>query len=124
MLPRLKQRREFLRTAGSGLKAVTPGLILQARRRRDGDRPPVDALGPRLGITVSKKVGKAVVRNRARRRLRAVAEAILPRHAVPGHDYVLIGRAETPERPFATLTRDLEKSLKRLKLFRGAETAP
>ncbi len=121
MLPRLKQRREFLRAASGGRKSVARGLVLQARRRRTGDRPPVDVPGPRLGITDSKKVGKAVTRNRARRRLRAAAEAILPRHAEPGHDYVLIGRAETPTRPFRSLIGDLESALKRLKLFRDME---
>lgn len=70
----------------------------------------------RVGFTASRKVGKAVVRNRARRRLKAVAREILPLFALPGHDYVLIARAGTVDRPYPALIRDLKKALKRLKL--------
>ena len=68
----------------------------------------------RLGLTVSKKVGNAVVRNRMRRRLRELARAILPQAGLAGADHVLIGRAGGIERPFAKLTEDLEKALRRL----------
>ncbi|GAB6051758.1 hypothetical protein JCM17960_05780 [Magnetospira thiophila] len=119
-LPHLKRRVEFLRAARSALKSVTPGLILQVRKHHGGERPPLDDCTARVGFTVSKKVGNAVVRNRARRRLRAVADQILTLHARVGYDYVLIGRAATPERPFEKLRNDLESSLKRLKLYREA----
>jgi ribonuclease P protein component len=69
-LPRLKRRREFLAVAGSGERAVAPGLILQAGRPTDGNQL-------RVGFTASRKVGNAVARNRARRRLRAASEAVL-----------------------------------------------
>ncbi len=69
--------------------------------------------GPRVGFTVSRRVGNAVVRNRVRRRLRAVAERVLPR-ARPAADYVLIGRQGTAARPFADLVADLEAALAKL----------
>ena len=74
----------------------------------------------RIGYTVSKRVGKAVARNRAKRRLRAAAADVMPATAQPGTDYVLIGRQATLERPYRALKQDLESALKRLKLHRGA----
>jgi len=71
----------------------------------------------RYGLTASRKIGNAVTRNRARRRLRALTMQILP-HASREHDYVLIARAPTPTCVFADLQKDLEKGLKRLKLWR------
>lgn len=106
MLDRLKKRREFLRVAGGGRKRVMPGLILQARPSEGGGAAEV-----RVGFTVSRKVGNAVVRNRARRRLRAAAEAVLAERGRPGYDYVLVGRAATPARPYAALVGDLEAAL-------------
>jgi ribonuclease P protein component len=110
-LARLKRRAEFLRVAGTKRKWVAPGLILQAapRTTQNGE--------PRIGYTASRKVGIAVVRNRARRRLKAAVAAMMPLHAVPGHDYVLVARAETARRPFAALVGDLETGLKRLGLW-------
>ena len=96
-----------------------PGLVLQACRRGAGE---ADS-GPRLGLTASRKVGNAVARNRARRRLRAAAEKVLPAMAEAGYDYVLIARKATPGRPFAALVGDLERALKRLDLYR-AEAPP
>jgi len=72
-----------------------------------------------VGFTASRRVGGAVERNRARRRLRAAVRAVMPQHAEPGHDYVLIARKETLRRDFAALTGDLEKALKRLDLWRS-----
>lgn len=115
--PRLKRRREFLRASGQGRKTAQPGLVLQAVPRDDG------GAGPRCGFTVSKRVGNAVVRNRARRRLKAVAAEIMPDHAVGGYDYVLIGRAGTPDRPYDALRRDLVAALGRLKLYRNGASA-
>ena len=111
---RLKRRREFLRIAAEGRKWVAPGLILQALRR-DHAAP---ASGPeaefRVGYTVSRKVGSAVQRNRARRRLRAAAERVMPRHAADDQDFVLIGRVATLKRPFTALIGDLETALRKL----------
>ncbi len=117
---RLLRRADFLRVAGARRKWITPGLILQAARREKGsDRSPAV---PRVGLTASRKVGSAVARNRARRRLRAVAEDVIPAHAAPGYDYVLIARKETVTRPYPALRRDLETALRRLKAYRDDGT--
>ncbi|WP_299438271.1 ribonuclease P protein component [uncultured Rhodospira sp.] len=111
---RLKRRGDFLRVAGARTKWVAPGFILQAAPNPAVRRLGVDALAPRLGFTVSRKVGKAVVRNRARRRLRAAADQVFPVAARPGWDYVLIGRRETNEQDFARMLGDMRKALDRL----------
>ena len=112
MLERLKTRKQFLRVAARRTKWAAPGVVLQVAPQPPEDRATVDA--PRYGLTVSRRVGNAVVRNRARRRLRAAAEDVLARRAAPGIDYVLIGRRETPGRDFAALKEDLETGLSRL----------
>jgi ribonuclease P protein component len=104
---RLKRRPEFLAVASSGLKAVAPGLILQARPRHD-DEP------LRVGFTASRKVGGAVQRNRARRRLKAATEQVLAAHGIAGHDYVVIARGESVKRPFALLLEDLDRAIARV----------
>lgn len=79
----------------------------------------------RLGITASRKVGNAVARNRARRRLRAAAHLVLPACAAPGFDYVVIARPQTLTRPFVALVADLKDALRRLGLLCGGHgTAP
>lgn len=97
---------------------MAPGLILQVRRRGPQEADPTGELPLRVGFTCSRKVGNAVARNRAKRRLRALAEDLLPRHAAPGHDYVLIGRQTTVTRPFDELRQDLVTALKRMKVWR------
>jgi ribonuclease P protein component len=105
---RLKRRPEFLAVAGARRKWVAPGLILQARRHDDRQHPDAGEPSLRVGFTASKKVGNAVARNRAKRRLRAAARTVLPARGRPGWDYVLIGRPEaTAARPFASLCDDL-----------------
>ena len=107
-LDRLKRRSDFLAAARARYK-TTNGMTVQARDRGDGD-PLV-----RVGFTCSKKVGNAVARNRAKRRLREIARLMLPDHGQPGFDYVLIGRRDaTAERPFDALGRDLLHALDRL----------
>ncbi|MGE0223181.1 MAG: ribonuclease P protein component [Acetobacteraceae bacterium] len=103
---RLKKRAEFLRAAAKGRKAPTPGLVLQALARHD--EAPV-----RLGFTVTKKVGNAVVRNRTRRRLQEAARLLLREEPAAGFDLVLIGRDGTRGRPFALLKDDLRRAFKR-----------
>lgn len=85
-----------------------PGFVLLVRNREDAD-PTM-----RVGITVSKKVGNAVTRNRMKRRFRALARDVLPQAGIAGADHVLIGRASGIERPFADLKADLAKALKRV----------
>lgn len=107
---RLKQRRDFLRVA-DGRKCARPGLVLQAREAPGGGPDEQPAPSVRVGFTATRKIGTAVVRNRARRRLRAAAAAVLTRIGRPGHDYVLVARAGTLTRRFADLLNDLETAL-------------
>ena len=103
---RLTRRAEFLRVAAKGRKAPMPGLVLQALKR-DDDAP------ARLGFTVTKKVGNAVVRNRTRRRLKEAARLLLRERPVAGADLVLIGRDATRSRDFTALQDDLRRALAR-----------
>ena len=102
----LKRRQDFVAAARAPSQAM-PGVVVQALNRQDS------AL-PRLGFTCSKKIGNAVIRNRAKRRLREAARLVLPETAQNGFDYVLIGRMATAKRNFADLQKDLTAALKRL----------
>jgi ribonuclease P protein component len=110
-LARLKTRADFLRVAAGRRRAVRPGFILQAAAR------PIEADSGRVvrvGFTASRKVGNAVIRNRAKRRLRAVAAEVLPRQGRPGTDYVIVARAATGERAYPALVADLETALRQV----------
>jgi ribonuclease P protein component len=100
----LQRRADFL-AANGGRRAPMPGFVLLVRPRGDDD--PV----MRLGITVTKKIGNAVVRNRVKRRFRALARELLPVAGIAGADHVLIGRAGGVERDFAQLRAELLKAL-------------
>ena len=103
---RLKRRAEFLRVAAQGRKVPLGGVVLQVLARPD--------CGPaRLGFTVTKKVGNAVVRNRTRRRLKEAARLLLRAAPVQGVDLVLIGREATRRRQFVALMDDLRRALGR-----------
>lgn len=115
-LPRLKRRGDFVRLSRAGKHAAAPGLVLQCAPR-PAALPPGP---PRVGFTASRKVGGAVTRNRARRRLRALADSLLPLRAAADKDYVLIARRATPRRPFAALAGDLERALGRVGARRPA----
>lgn len=111
---RLKKRADFLRAARAP-RVATPGFIVQMRRRAAHEPS-----GVRVGFTCSKKVGNAVARNRAKRRLREVARLVLPTDGRDGMDYVLIGRAGvTATRPFADLVTDFRRALRQLHDGRG-----
>ncbi len=104
---RLKKRKDFVRISNQGYKFVSHGMILQAGIGANPD-------GIRLGFTVTKKLGCAVIRNRIRRRLREVCRLELSDCAVPGYDYVLIGRKATFDRPFDQLLGDLKYLMRQL----------
>jgi ribonuclease P protein component len=103
---RLRRRAEFLRAAAAGRRLPGATLVLQALPR--GDAGPV-----RVGFTVTRKVGNAVVRNRARRRLREAARLVLAERPARGFDLVLIGRSSTSGAPFDRLLGEFRRALDR-----------
>ena len=119
-LVRLKTRADFVRVAAGRGRAVRPAFILQAAPQ------PIDADGGvvRVGFTASRRVGNAVMRNRAKRRLRAVAAEVLSRKGRPGTDYVIVARATSSERRYAELVTDLETALRQLDRHMGRGGSP
>ena len=103
----IKKRSDFL-AANRGKRYATPGFVLLVRDRRD-DSPAI-----RLGITITKKVGNAVIRNRMRRRFRALAQEMLADKGKAGADHILIGRDSGIERDFDALRADMVKALRKL----------
>ncbi|WP_443749798.1 ribonuclease P protein component [Asticcacaulis solisilvae] len=108
-------RAEFLKAAKAPYQA-RGAVVVQARNRGEGDEM-------RVGFTATKKIGGAVVRNRAKRRLREAARALLPLHGLPGHDYVFVARATTVERDWAGLLDDVKAALIRLSRPKSTPTS-
>jgi len=109
-LERLRKRADFLAAAAEGRKFAAPGLVLQARQR-PADMAPG---GPRVGFTASRRVGGAVQRNRAKRRMRVLARDILASAAAADTDYVLIARRAIIARPFDKLLADMRLALQKV----------
>ena len=114
---RLTSRPQFL-AAAKGVSMARGAVLIQALDRRDGQGH------LRVGFTATRKVGGAVIRNRAKRRLREAARALLPLHARPGYDYVLVARQGTPDRPWDRLLDDVKSALIRLAPSSGPASAP
>ncbi len=110
MIQVLTKRADFL-AANKGLRNARPGFVLLTR--------PNGGEGMRYGITVTKKIGNAVVRNRMKRRFRELLRAALPQHGLPDHDHVLIGRSGGIERDFQTMAADLERALEKAREGKG-----
>jgi ribonuclease P protein component len=106
----LSRRADFL-AANRGLRIARPGFVLLAR--------PNEAGAIRFGITVTKKIGNAVVRNRMKRRFRELLRDALPAEGLPGHDHVLIGREGGVERDFSLLRAELTAALARAAQGKG-----
>jgi ribonuclease P protein component len=107
-LATINKRADFV-AANAGKRATTPGFILLVRNRQDADG------AMRVGFTVTKKIGGAVVRNRMKRRFRALAREIVPAKGFSGADHVMIGRANGIERDFGLLRSELVGALDRLR---------
>lgn len=102
----LKHRKDFLNVQGRGRKQSCAAMLIACL--------PNELPHPRLGLTVTRKLGNAVIRNRIRRRLREAARATFPQHAREGHDYVIIARPAALARPFPALKQDMADALDRL----------
>ena len=112
LLGKITKKSDYLKMK-TGLKFVTPGFIIQARNRRK--ECTIDPYQIRYGLTCSKKVGNAVKRNRAKRRLRALVKIIIPIEGLKGWDYVLIGKEKTTEGiSFKILETNLKDTLSKL----------
>lgn len=114
----LKVRSEFLAVRG-GLRASCGSFLIEGRKRAQTERAPA-ADASRIGFTVTKKLGKAVDRNRIRRRLKAAVAAHAKAHLEPGFDYVIVARNLALSRPFQELVTDLTRTLDKL---HGRQTA-
>lgn len=107
----IRKRPDFL-SANRGKRFVTANFVLLAHKRRSDHAIPAQTV--RYGITVTKKIGNAVARNRMKRRFRALLAEVLPDKGIPGVDHIMIGRKSVQEADFAAMKADLEKGLRYL----------
>lgn len=105
-VPTLKKRSDFLRLR-AGKRYSTKSLVLQAKASDSNSKTGFS----RVGYTVTKKIGNAVIRNRIRRRLKEVVSQTFPKKSLPNHDYVIIGKHGALTRNFASILKDLEQAL-------------
>lgn len=110
----LKRRKQFLNVAAAGQYFAARGLLLQVSPNHQ------DSAAVRVGYTASRKVGNAVARNRAKRRMRALAVEIMPFNAKIGYDYVIIARTATANCSFGELGKDLKTAMIKLDVWRNA----
>ena len=108
----IRARRDFLRVQSKGQKKVMPGFVLHIFERGVSKPPHINA--PRAGFTASKKVGGAVQRNLAKRRMRALVRDIIGPKARAHHDYVVVARAQILTRSYRLLEKELKNGLMRL----------
>jgi ribonuclease P protein component len=113
-LIRLKKRDDFLKAAGSGISCGTRSLVVQIRPNSHQSLELSESCACRVGFTATRKLGNAVIRNRAKRRMRAVADAVLSQYGRAGCDYVLIARTLCVQLPYDTLCKDLVYALKKV----------
>ena len=109
-LTTIRKRADFL-AANRGLRNARPGFVLLTRAN--------EGAGKRFGVTVTKKIGNAVVRNRMKRRFRELLRAALPAEGLPDHDHVLIGREGGVERDFGLMRQELSAALARAAAGKG-----
>tara|TARA_B100000886_G_scaffold117339_1_gene78933 strand:+ start:1735 stop:2103 length:369 start_codon:yes stop_codon:yes gene_type:complete len=109
-LARILKRSEYLRVKQRGTSVAKPGLVIQATPGKNDS----SFRYPRVGFTVSKRVGNAVKRNKARRRLKSIASDVLPKEGFQAWDYVFIGRLVTLDRPYDLLLEDARAALRKI----------
>ena len=113
-LSTIRKRADFI-AANSGLRVARPGFVLLVKpNARDGE-----GRGTRFGITVTKRIGNAVVRNRMKRRFRELLRDALPERGLPDHDHILIGREGGVERDFTAMQAELDEALARAAAGKG-----
>ena len=113
LVGRLKKRSEFINVTANGKKWVTDGFILVANAQRQKSKPDLEYL-PRVGFTATKKIGNSVVRNKAKRILRAISQEVLTSSNTPAWDYVIIARKTLTTSNYEDLKKDFRWAIKKL----------